>query len=266
MPEERGENSLTESTLSESEPGGSRSRGEMSFFEHLEELRSVLIACVVSFAVAGTLSLVFSKRIFEILRLPLAYADIAVEENQALVVMRFMDTFSILLYIALLGGIVFAGPFIVYRVGKFVAPALTRVERSRLIPFCVASSGLFLAGASVAFFWLAPVSIRLPYWLAGEFGLQMNWLAADYYLFVVTITLFAGLMFEFPLVVIFLQYLGFVDKKTLLEKWRWVLAGILVAGLVVSPIGDPVVLLIFSALLFVMYLAAVYIGDRFVGR
>ena len=261
MPEEKGEDSLTESVV-----GGSRSRGEMSFFEHLEELRSVLIACMVSFVVAGTLSLVFSKRIFEFLRLPLEYADIAVEEHQALVVMRFMDTFSILLYIALLGGIVFAGPFIVYRVGKFVAPALTHMERSRLIPFCVASSGLFLAGASVAFFGLAPVSIRLPYWLAGEFGLQMNWLAADYYLFVVTLTLFSGLMFEFPLMVIFLQYLGLVDKKTLLEKWRWVLTGILIVGLVVSPIGDPVVLLAFSALLFVMYLAAVYVGGSLVGN
>ncbi|MBQ8724012.1 MAG: twin-arginine translocase subunit TatC [Opitutales bacterium] len=253
---ENGEISLTAANSAES----ADARGEMSFFEHLEELRSTLIACIAAFVGAGTLSLVFSKQIFALLRLPLEWANVPAGEDQALVVMRFMDTFSILLYIALLGGIVLAGPFVLYRFGKFVAPALTRAERSRLIPFCAAASGLFLTGAALAFFWLAPVSIRLPYWLAEQFGLQMNWLAQDYYLFVVALTLFSGLMFEFPLVVVFLQYAEMVSKEALLEKWRWVLSGILVAGVLISPIGDPVVLLVFSGVLFALFLAAVYVG------
>lgn len=256
---EEDENEEISLTASDS-ADGSDARGEMSFFEHLEELRSTLIACIAAFFGAGTLALVFSKQVFALLRLPLEWANVPVGENQALVVMRFMDTFSILLYIALLGGIVLAGPFVLYRFGKFVAPALTRAERSRLIPFCASASGLFLTGASLAFFWLAPVSIRLPYWLAEQFGLQMNWLAQDYYLFVVALTLFSGLMFEFPLVVVFLQYAGMVSKEALLEKWRWVLSGILVSSVLVSPIGDPVVLLVFSGVLFALYLAAVYAG------
>lgn len=240
---------------------------EMTFFEHLEELRATLFACVLVFAVAGTLSLVFSKQIFSALRWPLLHAPhVPAEESQALVVMRFMDTFSILFYIALLGGIVFAGPLILYRIGKFVAPAFSSRERSRLIPFCVSASLLFLVGAALAFFWIAPVSIGLPYLLAEHFGLRMNWLAEDYYMFVVMLTLFAGLMFEFPLVVVFLQYSEIVSTKTLREKWRWVLTGILVAGVVISPIGDPVALLGFSAILFGLYVAAVGCGDFLLKR
>lgn len=241
--------------------------GEMSFFEHLEELRSALVFCVVAFVAAGTLSLVFSREIFAALRWPLEHApSVPADGAQALVVMRFMDTFSILLYIALLGGIVFSGPFVLYRVGRFVAPALTASERSRLIPFCSASSALFLAGAAIAFFLLAPISVGLPYVLAEHFGMSMNWLAEDYYLFVVMLTLFSGVMFEFPLVVVFLQYLEVVSKRTLLEKWRWVLTGILVSGLLVSPIGDPVALLAFSGVLFALYLAAVFVGDFLLRR
>lgn len=247
--------------------GGNADSGEMSFWEHLEALRSTLVACLVAFAVAACFSLVFSKEIFELLRYPLEHSEAVSRETlQALVVLRFMDTFSILFYIALLGGIVLAGPFIVYRIGHFVAPALSARERSRLIPFCVASSALFLAGATAAFFWLAPVSVSLPYCLADYLGLQMRWLAEDYYLFVVALTLFSGLMFEFPLVVVFLQYSGIADKKTLVRQWRWVLSGILLAVLVISPIGDPVVLLAFSGLLFAMYWVSVFIGSQVAKR
>lgn len=248
------------------ETHGSGDSGEMSFFEHLEELRFTLVWSAGVFFAAGILSLVFSKEIFEILRWPLEHAAGVPGDAQALVVMRFMDTFSILLYIALLGGIVFAGPAVLYRIGKFVAPALNTKERVRLIPFCSAAGALFLAGAALAFFWLAPVSISLPYWLAGKFGMEMNWLAEDYYMFVVLLTLFSGLMFEFPLIVVFLIYSEIVEARTMLEKWRWVLTGILVAGVLISPIGDPVALLVFSGLLFAAYLFSVYIGGVLLRR
>lgn len=264
---ENEEISLTAKTADDSADARNNGAGEMSFFEHLEELRSALIACIAAFFGAGTLALVFSKHVFAALRLPLEWANVpAADARQALVVMRFTDTFSILIYIALLGGVVLAGPLILYRLGKFVAPALTRAERARLVPFCAAAGGLFLAGAALAFFWLAPVSIRLPYWLAEQFGLQMNWLAQDYYLFVVALTLFSGLMFEFPLVVVFLLYAEIVSRETLLEKWRWVLSGILVAGVLISPIGDPVVLAAFSGVLFGLYLAAIAVGSILLER
>lgn len=257
------ETSLTAGTP---EPGRSED-GEMSFFEHLEELRSTLFWCVAAFVAAGALSLVFSKQIFAALRWPLDHASgVPAADAQALVVMRFMDTFSILIYIAVFGGIVFAGPLILYRIGKFAAPALTAAERFRLIPFCAAAGALFLCGAAAAFFWLAPVSIGLPYWLAEHFGMRMNWLAEDYYMFVVMLTLFSGLMFEVPLAVVFMLYLEIVSKETLLAKWRWALAGILVAGVLISPIGDPVALIGFSCVLFTLYLAAIFTGDFLLRR
>lgn len=253
---------LDEKTLTAVAEGEGATPAEMSFWEHLEALRATLIGCVAAFLCAGSLALVFSKQVFAALRWPLEHASgVPAEAHQALVVMRFMDMFSILFYIALLGGIVLAGPWILFRIGKFVAPALTDAERTRLVPFCVASSGLFLAGAALAFFWLAPLSISLPYLLAEHFGLQMNWLADDYYLFVVMLTLFSGLMFEFPLFVVFLVYLEIVSKDSLLEKWRWVLTGILVSGLLLSPIGDPIALLVFSGILFALYLGAIYVGS-----
>lgn len=246
---------------------------EMSFWEHLEELRLTLFACLSAFALAALASGFFYKSIFAVLRFPLERAAAGTENaalaeatREALTSMHFTDPFSILFYIAFLGGIVISGPFVLYRIARFVAPALTFSERRKMVPICAASTLLFVAGGLVAFFWLAPLSIRFMYFFSGEMGLQVNWLAADYYKFIVVLVLFVGALFEFPLLVIALQYLELVSSKTLLRKWRWVLAGILIAIAFVSPVSDPVALLGLTGILFLLYLGAVGLGDLLLRR
>lgn len=246
---------------------------EMSFWEHLEELRLTLFACLLAFALAAVASGIFYKSIFAALRFPLESAaagteNVALAEatRDALTSMHFTDPFSILFYIAFLGGFVLSGPFVLYRIARFIAPALTFSERRKMMPICVASAMLFVAGGLVAFFWLAPFSIRFMYFFSGEMGLQVNWLAADYYKFVVVLVLFVGTLFEFPLLVVALQYLELVSSKTLLRKWRWVLAGILIAIAFISPVSDPVALLGLTGILFLLYLGAVWTGDLLLRR
>lgn len=240
-------------------------RREMTFWEHLDELRMTLFFCLTAFVAAATASLFFYKEIFAILRLPLERAAQTTGTpetlSDALSSMHFTDPFSILLYIALLGGLVLSGPFILYKVTRFIAPALNTRERRKLIPICLAATALFVAGALLAFFKLAPISIEFMYFFSNEMSLKVNWLAADYYAFIVILVLFVGVVFEFPLLVVALQYFELVSKKTLLRKWRWVIAGILVAITLVSPISDPVTLLALTALLFLLFLGAVFVGD-----
>lgn len=244
------------------------SKGEMSFWEHLEELRLMLFASLSAFAGAAAVSLFFYKEIFALLRLPLENAlkgigstPSADAARTALMSMHFTDPFSILLYIALFGGILLSGPFVLYKLAQFVAPALSSRERRRLIPICLSATLLFVAGALLAFFYLAPVSIEFMYFFSNEMGLQVNWLAADYYAFIIVLMLFVGAVFEFPLLVVALQYFEVISKKTMLRQWRWVVAGILIAIAFVSPISDPVTLLVLTGLLFLLFLCAVFVGD-----
>jgi uncharacterized membrane protein YgcG len=96
------------------------------------------------------------------------------------------------------------------------------------------------------------------------FNLTMPWLASDYYGFVTMMTLLVGLAFQFPLVVIILQYLEIVQTRTLFRVWRHVLVGILVASLVISPLGDPVSLSVLTGILFLLYIAAAAVGGLLV--
>ncbi len=244
----------------------------MTFLEHLEELRMTIFGCVLAFAIATFASLFFYKKIFEILRIPLENAlagtpsENAEAAKAALTSMHFTDPFAILLYIALLGGIVISCPFILFQLGKFVAPALSISEQKKVAPICAAATLLFIAGAALAFFFLAPISIQFMFFFSAEMGLEVNWLAADYYGFVVILMLFVGVIFEFPLVIIALQFLEIVSTKTLLEKWRWVIAAIVISIAVISPIGDPVALLALTAFLFLLYVVAVFVGDFFLKK
>lgn len=255
------------------EPDSPRSRDdaspkkEMSFWEHLEELRMTLFACLIAFVGSAVGALIFYKEIFSLLRIPLERAgDASGAMQNALTSMHFTDPFSILLYIGLLGGIVLSGPFVLYKLGRFVAPALNEREQRRLIPICLSASALFIAGALLAFFEIAPVSIEFMYFFSGEMGLQVNWLASDYYAFIVILVLFVGLLFEFPLLITALIYFEIIAPRSLLKKWRWVLSGILVAIAFISPVSDPITLLALTGLLFLLFLCAVFVGDFLLKR
>ncbi|MBR5622972.1 MAG: twin-arginine translocase subunit TatC [Opitutales bacterium] len=255
------------------EPASPRSRDdaspekEMSFWEHLEELRMTLFACLLAFVGSAVGALVFYKEIFSLLRLPLERAgDASGAMQNALTSMHFTDPFSILLYIGILGGIVLSGPFVLYKLGRFVAPALSQREQRRLVPICLSASVLFIAGALLAFVEIAPISIEFMYFFSSEMGLQVNWLAADYYAFIVILVLFVGLLFEFPLLITALIYFEIIAPRALLKQWRWVVSGILVAIAFVSPVGDPITLLALTGLLFLLFLCAVFVGDCLLKR
>ncbi|MFH1496645.1 MAG: twin-arginine translocase subunit TatC, partial [Verrucomicrobiota bacterium] len=92
-----------------------------------------------------------------------------------------METFSVVLQICVVGGLVLAAPFILFFVGQFVAPALTEREMKLVLPVCGAAFALFLLGASFSFFLLVPSALRVSVELNEMFGFAMRWTPGSYY-------------------------------------------------------------------------------------
>lgn len=176
-------------------------------------------------------------------------------------VMKIMDVFTILMDVAMFGGLALAGPFILMFGAGFLAPALTASEKRFITPVIIAAMTLFACGAVLSFFWLCPISIEFALYLCRQMGLAWNWTAADYYSFVVMMTLLVGLVFEFPLIVVALQYFEITSTRWLLSIWRQALLGILVIAVVFTPLGDPLSVSVLTGILFGLYLAAIFIGD-----
>lgn len=241
----------------------------MTFLEHVDDLRVSLLRVLGVFMLGVGAALYFYKEIPVFLQLPLEWAKASDPSMAGFGQLReftFMGVWQVLLYSAFAVGLALASPVILYEVVRFVGPALTDREKRGLIPFCVGSLGLFLAGAVMAFCLLTPMSIVVWHSFAVNMGMVTDWQASDYYSFVVMMSLLTGVALQFPLVLIILMWLELVRPMTLLKSWRGMLFGIVALSAIVTPIGDPVTLAILSGVLFVLYLIAVFIGRGIVRR
>ena len=246
-----------------------RSRSEMTFLEHIEDLRKSVMRVAVTFGLGFLACLVFYKEIPAFLQLPLEWAKAASPEMAGFGQLReftFMGVWNVLMYTAAAGGVGLASPVFLYELARFIGPALTSRERRGLIPFCVGALGLFISGALLAFLYLTPMSIVTWHHFATGMGLVTDWQGSDYYGFVVMMSLLTGVALQFPLALIILMWLELVRPRTLLRSWRGMLLGTVVLAAVVTPIGDPLTLGVLTGLLFILYLAAVGIGASLVRR
>jgi len=258
-----------------------RPRSEMSFLEHLDDLRVSLIRVLAVFAVGMVAALIFYEYVPRFLAMPLEWAkhpetspihfvlgrsDPSLAALPPLKEFTFMGVWSVLMYAAFGVGIALASPVFLYETIRFVGPALTDREKRGLIPFCLSALVLFLSGAVLAFFWLTPMSVQIWHHFASGLNMEVIWQASDYYGFVIMMSLLTGLTFQFPLALIVLMWLELVRPRTLLKSWRGMLFGILIVVAIITPIGEPISLGVLTGILFGFYLIAVSIGSVLVRR
>jgi len=258
-----------------------KSRSEMTFLEHLDDLRVSLLRVLGVFAIGMVAALIFYRETPALLNLPLQWAKhpetspigaILSQPDPGLVNMgelkefTFMGVWKVLMYAAFGVGVALASPVFLYETARFVGPALTDREKRGIIPFCVSALILFLMGAALAFFWLSPMSIQIWQHFAEGLRMEVTWQASDYYAFVVMMCLLTGLTFQFPLALIILMWLELVRPRTLLKSWRGMLFGIMILVAMITPIAEPISLFVMTGVLFGFYLAAVGIGTVIVRR
>jgi sec-independent protein translocase protein TatC len=258
-----------------------RERSEMTFLEHVEDLRVSVMRVLMVFAVGMVAALIYYEYIPTLLSLPLNWAknpetsplhfimggaDESLKSMSELKEFTFMGVWSVLMYAAFSAGVAVASPVFLYETARFVGPALTTKEKKALIPFCVAAFFLFLAGAALAFFWLTPISIQVWHHFASGMGMEVIWKASDYFGLVTMMSLITGITFQFPLALIILMWTEIVRPKTLLKHWRGMLFGIVIVVGVLTPIGDIISLVILTGILFGFYLLAIGIGSVLVRR
>lgn len=256
-------------------------RSEMTFLEHLDDLRVSMLRVLGVFAVGMVAALIFYRETPALLNLPLQWAKhpetspigaILSQPDPGLVAMgelkefTFMGVWKVLMYAAFGVGVALASPVFLYETARFVGPALTDREKRGIIPFCVSALILFLLGAALAFFWLSPMSIQIWQHFAEGLQMEVTWQASDYYAFVVMMCLLTGLTFQFPLALIILMWLELVRPRTLLKSWRGMLFGIMILVAMITPIAEPISLFVMTGVLFGFYLAAVGIGTVIVRR
>jgi sec-independent protein translocase protein TatC len=233
----------------------------MTLIEHLTELRTRLIICVVAVALGMVAGFLLYTQIFDLLIQP--YKDIA-DEHATIGGGRLLQTdplegFSIRMRTSAYAGIALAMPVLLWQIWRFVSPGLYSNEKRYAIPFVVSALVLFALGATLAWFTL-PRAFEFLIDIGGE-GFVTGYTAGKYFRLVTYMMLAFGVGFEFPIVLIFFQLAGILETETLRRFRRYAIVGICVLVAVITPSGDPISMLMLSVPMVIFYEIAIIVGS-----
>jgi sec-independent protein translocase protein TatC len=223
---------------------------EMHFFEHLDELRSVITASVLVFLGLAAGYFFFSGTILEWM-----VRDVPVDH---FIFQAPSEAFMVRTKLSLILGIMTAFPYIGFRVWKFVMPGLFKNERSRIMPIVVCSILLFYAGVAFCYFMVAPGMINFLVRYGTE-HVQPLISISQYFSTVAQLCLVMGLVFQLPIVMFLLSVANLVAPQTFLRQWRYAIVIIFIVAAVATPSPDPV-----SQTLMATPLCLLYIGSAVV--
>ncbi len=233
--------------------------------DHLIELRSRLVRCVLALAVAFGVCLYFANPILGFLVQPLV--DAFPPGKGHLIFTKLYEVFFVQLKVALFAGFFVSFPIIANQLWAFVAPGLYAREKKAFLPFLIATPILFTAGASLAYFVVMPTAFR---WFLGfqgpAGGLQIEALPAadDYLSLVMQFILAFGVSFLLPVLLLLLNRAGIVTRKQMAGARRYVIVLVFAAAAILTPPdpGSQLLLAIPLMLLFEGALAIMWLGER----
>jgi sec-independent protein translocase protein TatC len=235
----------------------------MGFWQHLEELRGTLIKSVVVFVICAVAVGYFATEFMEYLKWPLTYvAKDYPSIDTKLGTLSIMEVFNMIIQLCVFGGLLLASPLILFFVGQFVSPALTEKELKAVKPMCFSALVLFLLGSSFSFFLLMPSTVRIAIELNQAFGLETRWTAGNYFTTLTWLVLGTGAVFEFPLVVVLLVWLGIITTEFLRKYRRHAIVLIFVIAAIVTPTPDPFTQTLFAAPLYALFEISILVSTR----
>lgn len=231
----------------------------MPLTAHLEELRWRLVKAFVAIGIAFVGCYNFSDQVFELLTRPLvALGDARLQ----LIGTGVTEAFFTRLKVSAIAAIFAASPVIFYQAWRFVAPGLYPTEKRTAIPFVLAATAFFVAGAAFCYRLVFPVGYAFFLQEYANIGVAPQIRISEYLSFASRMLLAFGVTFELPVVTFFLARLGVVDHRFLLRWFRYAIVVIFIVAAVLTPGPDMASQFLMAAPLLVLYLVS--IGVAFV--
>ena len=235
---------------------------EMSFLQHLEELRWAILKSVLAILVGMVACFSFHEYIVEFLISPTLLEGLKIEiEMQAI---RPAGMFTTIVNICLVGGFALALPYVLYNLWSFVSPGLLDNEKKYVPIVIFFSCVLFLMGAAFAFYILIPVMVRFFIQLYVP-GISAQWDIGFWIGLVNKMVLIMGIVFQMPIVVAFLTWIRILSADKLKRVWRVALVVIFIVAAIITPTGDPYTQTLVAIPLVILYFISMGIA-MLIGR
>ncbi|MDD4922811.1 MAG: twin-arginine translocase subunit TatC [Bacteroidales bacterium] len=246
---------------------------EMTFWDHLEELRTVLFRCVGAILILSIGFFIAMPWLFDAVIMAPCYGDFPIYKlfctitqyftesssfcNEAFQVeiinIKLTSQFLIHIQTSFTFAFIIALPYILFELWKFIQPALyDKEKKSFRFAFSFATI-LFYLGLAMGYFLVFPITLRFldEYQIS---KLVVNQLSLDSYMSTfVSMNLIMGIVFELPMLALILSMLGLV-KRSFFKKWRkHAIVVLLIVAAVITPTSDPFTLTIVALPLYILY-------------
>jgi sec-independent protein translocase protein TatC len=253
---------------------------EMSFWEHLEELRGHLIRSVAVLLILSIIAFINKKIIFDYVILApkdphfitnrffckvgelLSLNGLCMGDfNLSLQNINMSGQFMMHMYISIVAGLVVAAPYILWEFWRFVKPALHSKEKKYSRGAVLASSGLFISGVLFSYFVIVPLTINFfgTYQISESVVNQIN--LNSYISTIVSVTLATGLVFELPILVYFLTKIGILTPAFMKKSRKYMLVIVLTIAAIITP-PDVFSQILVSFPLLGLYEASIWVSKK----
>ena len=226
------------------------------FLDHLEDFRVMAIRCAIALCAGMVIAVPLIPRILAALKKPLY--NIVDDPERFLQTIEVAGGFTAVMQMAFWCGLLFSSPFLVFFVGAFVFPALTRREQQTVLRGSGFAVGLFIFGVFLAYRFTLPFALSAMFAVNTWLGIQAQWTLTSYVTFTTQLLISFGLAFELPMVILLLGKLGIVTAAKLREWRSFAVVGILVVGAALTP-PDIFSQLIMSVPLYLLYELCIWI-------
>jgi sec-independent protein translocase protein TatC len=227
-----------------------------SVLAHLDEFRRRIVYSCIAVGVGMLVAFYYINPIFNFVFRPIRSV---LPEGSKLIYTEPGEAFSVYVQIALIAGIVFATPFVMYQVWRLIAPVLYLEQKKFTVPFILLTTTGFVAGALfnhyIVFRWMIAFfasfnSLNLAFLprLDDVFGLYTKMLFG------------LGLVFQMPAIVYFLAKMGLVTARFLLSNLKYAILVIFVLAAVITPSGDATTQAVFALPMVGLYFISIVIA------
>ena len=243
----------------------------MSFWEHLDELRSRLRKAIIALVVTSMVAWGIREQVLTVLVYPFhkAWVEQKLPGTPQLHFAAPSDAFTAYVHQSMIAGTALAFPFIFWQLWAFIAPGLYAKEKKSALLFVIASTALFIIGG--AFGWSVAFPLAFSYFLSLSGDLGQNGVAivptvmmVDYLDFVSQLLLAFGLIFEIPILSLFLSVTGIVNYKQMWRFGRWFVIIAFILGAVLTPpdVTSQLVMAIPMCLLYFLSIGLAYLFGK----
>jgi len=234
----------------------------MPLIEHLAELRKRILISLAAVGIVFAVLFNYSEIIFGLLVFPLSndltitpvspYIRLAAKKPVSLIFLSPAEGFWMHLKISMVAAFVVALPVVFSQVWAFISPGLVEKEKKYVFPFIVSSTLLFLLGAAFCFLVILPFALTFLLGYKTEHMTPM--LSVGSYMdFCLKFILAFGLIFELPLVIIFLVRFGFMTPDTLAKKRKYAVLVAFIAGAILTPTPDAFNQMLMAVPIIILY-------------